>query len=161
MSLVTALSNFASEQARSKPQRILILIIIAIVFILYSQRLFGIVNTYYSTIVACFIITVVSVIMASTFLSILNVTDNEHVVNFNNIFNSTGSKNFFAIVVLVLFVMFLYELPVYDNNDPNAASDKLMFGYNKFFSNRTIGLLLMFAFTITTGYIIHSTTREV
>jgi pyruvate kinase len=41
------------------------------------------------------------------------------------------------------------------------TNTKLMFGYNSIFSNRTVGMLLMFAFTITTGYIIHSTTREV
>lgn len=161
MSLVTGLSNYASEQARTKPQRILILIVAAIIFLLYSQRLFNITNQYYSTGVAIFIIAIVSIIMLSTFLNILNITDNEYVKNFNSIFNSPGSRSFFAVLILVLFIMFLYELPIYDNNDPNYMSDKLMFGYNKYFSNRTVGLLLMFSFTIVTGYIIHSTTREI
>jgi hypothetical protein len=148
------------EQARSKPQRILIFIVIAVVFLLYSQRLFNITNQYYSTGVAVLIIAIASIIMLSTFLHILNITDNANVSNFNNVFNSPGSRSFFAIIVLVLFIMFLYEVPIYSNNDPHLASDKLMFGHNSIFSNRTVGMILLFTFTIVTGYTVYSTTRE-
>lgn len=159
MGLGTAISSFATEQARSKPQRILILIVIVIVFILYSQRLLGIEDPYYGIFVVCFMMVVASIIILSTFLSILNVTDNKHVDNFNNIFNSTGSKNFFAIFVLVLFIMFVYEVPMYSNSRSHSIMDKVLFGYNGIFSNRVIGMLLIFAFCITTGYIVYSTTR--
>jgi len=161
MSLVTSLSNYAGEQAQSKPQRILILIMLVVIFVLYSQRLFGIENTYYTTFVACFMVAVISIVILSTFLSVLAMTDNQHVKNFNNIFNSPGSKNFFAVIVLLLFVMFVYELPMYDSRQPHSILDRIMFGYNRYFSNKTIGLVLIFGFAITTAYFIHSTTREV
>ena len=161
MGLGTVISNFASEQARSKPQWILIVIVIAMVLLIYSQRLLGIANPYYSTYVACFLLLIVSIILLSTFLSVLNITDNVHVDNFNYIFNSPGSKNFFAVFLLLLFVMFVYEIPMYDNNNPHAIMDKLLFGYNSVFSNRLIGILLIFGFGISTAYMIHSTTREI
>jgi len=51
-------------------------------------------------------------------------------------------------------------LPVYDNNDPHAITNKLMFGYNGILSNRTFGLIIIFGVCISTGYMIYSTTRE-
>lgn len=161
MGLGIIISNFASDQAKSKPQLILIFIIIVVLLILYSQRLLGITNNYYTTIVTCLMIIVISIIILSTFLNVLQISDNQHIQNFGNVFNSPGSKNFFAVFLLLLSVIFIYELPVYDNNNPHTITDKVLFGHNGILSNRTFGLLLIFSFCISTGYMIHSTTREV
>lgn len=156
----TVLTNFASEQATSKPQYVLILITIVIITLIYSQRLFNINNPHYNTLISCFLMAIMSIIILSTFLNVLKITDSQHVNNFNEIFNSPGSRNYFAVFVLLLFIMFVYELPVYDNNNPHVLIDKLTFGHNKFISNKLLGLLLIISFCITTGYVIHSTTRE-
>ena len=160
MGLGTIISNYAGDQAKTKPHRIFILILIVIILLLYSQRIFGITNPYYNTYVACGLILIASLIILSTFLSILHTTDNEHISNFNNIFNSPSSKNFFAVFLLIIFIMFIYEIPMYDNNNPHSVMDKLLFGYNGVFSNRLIGVILIFGFGISTAYMIHSTTRD-
>lgn len=160
MSLITSISNYVSDQASSKPQMILIFIVITIIFLLYSQRLFGITDNYYNTIMACFIIVIMCSIILTTFLNILRITNNEYILKFSDIFNSPGSKNFFAVFLLLLFVMFVYELPLYDNNNTHAITNKLMFGHNGVLSNRTFGIMLIFGFCISTAYMIYKTTRE-
>lgn len=162
MGLGTAISNFASEQAKSKPQIALIFITVATIFILFSERLFNVssTNRTYLIVMVCLITLIMSVVTASTFMHILNLTNNSRVNSFSNVFNSPGSKNYFAVFLLLLYVMRIYELPIYDNNYPHSVTDKILFGHNTILSNRTLGVLVMFGFCISTAYMIYSTTRE-
>lgn len=160
MGLGVALSNFASDQAISKPQNILLLIVMLIFIMLYSQRLFDIRYKYYNVIVACMLIVVISIVILSTFVNILKIGKNREMMILNHVFNSPGSDNFFSVLLLVLYIIYIYELPYYDTDNPSAIVNKLTLGHNKYISNRLVGILFIFGFSISTGYMIYATTRE-
>jgi len=75
-------------------------------------------------------------------------------------FNSPGSRNFIAVVALLLFVMFIYEVPEYGTSDPYHSLDVVLMGHNGILSNRTAGIILIFVFGIFTAYTIYATTHE-
>ena len=160
MGLADVFEAFANKQANQNPHYILIFIFILIIFLIYSKRLFSITSTYYNTVIAGILTLTMSVLILSTILTVLELSDNQHLVNFTNIFNSTASKNFFAVIALVLFIMFIYEIPIYDNSLPHAATDKILFGYNGIFSNRFFGLFMLVYTTVTVAYAIYLTTVQ-
>ncbi len=153
--------NMTSKFATNKPHYFLIGIVLAMILIIYSRRLFQIKWKYYPMLVTSFALILMSVIILSTFLQVLQIKDPYgYIDSFNSVFNSPGGRNFFAIILLLLFVIYLYELPQYDNNNPNVVLDKIMRGKNNYISNRTVGIVLIFLFGIFTAYTVMLTTNE-
>lgn len=163
--IINDIANIFSKEAASKPYYTLFLIVIIIFITIYSQRILNIKSNYYSLFSTIIILSVISLIIASTFLHMLNIKlkhekYNSYVENFNHIFNSAGSRNFLLIFSFLLFVMFVYESPEFDNENPHFMTDKFMFGYNGILSNRTYGLLLLIFFGLATAYTVYVTTNE-
>lgn len=159
--IIGNIANMKSSAAVTQPHYTLFLIVIFIFFILFSQRMFGIESSYYNIPVTLFFILMLAVIIASTLLQVLKIEDSDgHIKRFNNIFNSPGSRNFLAIISFLLFVIFVYEIPEYDNSQPHHITDKIFMGHNNFLSNRMVGALLIIIFGLFTGYSIYVTTRD-
>jgi hypothetical protein len=134
----------------------------SIFLILFSQRMLGIETSYYSIPITLFFILMLTVIITSTILDVLKIEDSAgHIDRFNNIFNSPGSRNFLAIISFLLFVIFVYEVPEYNNSQPHHLIDKIFFGHNNFISNRLVGILLVVIFGLFTGYTVYVTTRDI
>jgi hypothetical protein len=147
------ITNVSSKYAKTKPQYYLVFVIVLIFFIVYSQRLFSIQRPDYSVFMTTCVIIIISFIIISTFLAILEVKDpNGYIESFSSIFNSSGSRTFLAIILLVLFIIFVYETPKYGNNDPNETLNLLMLGHNTYVSNREMGIILILFFGILTAY---------
>ena len=106
------------------------------------------------------LVVIIAIIIASTFTDVLKEGHRKRASadTFAYLFNSPGAKNFIGIMALVLFVIFVYEVPEYDNNKPHDITDKITFGNNGLVSNRSAGVLLVFVFALFGGYTIYSTT---
>ncbi len=159
-SAVSNIRNILSKQATSKPFVILFIIVIFVFVLMYSQRMLGIENSYYNTFTTVLLLTVATIVLTSTFLYVLNIGDNKFFDIFNNTFNSGGSKNFLAIFSFLLFIMFVYEVSDFDNENPHPTADTILFGYNGILSNRLYGLLYIFGVATLTAFSIYVTTRE-
>ena len=160
--IISNIANLQTSAAVTQPHYTLFLIVIMIFFILFSQRLFSVGNTNYDIFVTIFLLVTISVVIISTIFEVLNIDDKGgHIKRFNNIFNSPGSRNFLAVISFLMFVIFIYETPEYDNNLQHHITDKIFFGYNNYLSNRMVGVLLLMIFGMFTGYTIYSTTRGV
>ena len=160
-STVNNIRNILSKQATSKPFVVLFIMVILVFVLLYSQRMLGIENSYYNTAITILLLTLATIVITSTFLYILKIGDNQFFDIFNNIFNSTGSRNFLALFSFLLFVMFVYEVSDFDNENPHGPTDTILFGYNGILSNRLYGLLYIFAISMLTAFSIYLTTREI
>lgn len=159
--IVNSIVNATSAFAITKPHYFLIVIAIIILIILYSKRALNITADQYTIFVTAFIIMLMSIIILATFLHALQIHDSKgYVESFNNIFNSAGGRNFLAIMSLVLFILFICEAPEYGNNHPYPMLDTITFGNNNYISNRTVGILTIWAFTILTAYTVMTTTNE-
>ena len=159
--VVNNIANATSKFATTRPHYFLIGMVILIMIILYSERMFGIKWEQYSIFVTVFVLMLMGVVILATFLHVLQIHDsNGYIEAFSNIFNSSGGRNFLAILSLILFVVFICEVPEYGNANPYPLLDKITFGNNKLISNRTVGILTIFIFTILTGYTVMSTTKE-
>lgn len=158
---VGSIINVTSKFATTQPHYFLIAVVIIILIIIYSQRMFNITWPQYSVIVTTFVLALMSIIILATFLHVLKIHDSAgYVESFSNIFNSVGGRNFIAILSLVLFILFICESPEYGNNNPYATLDKITFGNNNWISNRTVGIITIFSFTIMTAYTVMTTTRS-
>jgi hypothetical protein len=159
--VVNNIANLQSNTAITKPYYTLFILVVMMFCILFSQRMLGIDSSYYSIpITLCFII-IFGIIITSTLLHVLKIKDeNNYIENFNDTFNSPGSRNFLAIIAFVFFIMFVYEIPDYDNNRPHGLIDKITFGYNNLISNRFVGIILIIIISIFNGYAIYLTTRD-
>lgn len=159
--IVDSVLNITSKFATNKPQYILISIVLAMIFIIFSKRLFQIEWKYFPIIITTGILFLMSIIIISTVLHTLQISDSYgYIDSFYNVFSSPSGRNFFAIIMLLFFVIYLYELPQYDNNDPHKVLNTIMLGNNTFISNRTMGILLIFGFGIFIAYTVMLTTRE-
>jgi len=158
--IINALDNITKSHKKPKPYIILIMLVIAIFVLIYSQRILGIHSGYYNLVIIVIILIIISLIMASTIVHNFQLTHNEYLEYLSHMFNSTSSRNFLIIFSFLLFVMFIYESAEYENNHRHALTDKIFFGHNTFLSNRLYGLLLIIIFGIYTGYTIYMTTDD-
>lgn len=156
---INALENIV-EHAKPKPYFILILLVIAIFFAIYSQRIFGIKSGYYNLFIVIVVMGLMSIVIASTIIHNFDLGRNAFLEYLNDTFNSPSSRNFLIIFSFLLFVMFIYETAQYDNNDPQNLTDKLLLGHNEYISNRFWGLMLIIIFGIYTAYSIYITTSD-
>lgn len=156
----TALVSLWSKKAVSEPSYALILIFCLLVFAIFSQRAFDIKSQYYILIATLLILLVMLFIIASLFASQPQLLDNNIFVAINNMFDSSSSRNFLSVVSLIMFVMLVYELAEYDNNDPHLFLDKILLGKNNYISNRTSGIMLVLGFSLFVSYTIMKTTRQ-
>lgn len=156
----TALVSLWSKAARTEPNYILIIIFCLLVCAIFSERVFGIKSQYYIIFPTILILMVMAFITLSIFSSDPKLIDNHFFGTINNIFDNPSSRNFLSVVALILFVIFVYEIAEYDNNNPHHIIDKIMFGKNNYISNRTGGLVMILMFSLLTSYTIMKTTRE-
>lgn len=162
MNINTNVTNIISKVAITQPHFIFLFIIIIMIATIFSQRMFNITNQYSMLIITLFLVMIIFPVIMSTVFHQLNINDaSGHIENFNVIFNSPSSKNCIAIICLLFYIMFVYELPMYDNNAPHSIIDKLTFGHNKYFSNRTVGILAIIAVSLFTCFTVMVTTREI
>lgn len=158
---INALDSITGTHSRKpKPYIILILLVIGIFVIIYSQRLLGIRSGYYNLFVILILLAMISVVISSTLVHNFDFNRNEYLEYFNHLFNSTPSRNFLLLFSYLLFVMFIYETAEYANNNKYEPLDKVLIGNNKFLSNRTYGLILIIIFGTYTGYSIYVTTND-
>lgn len=159
--IVNSFVNATSQFAMTKPHYFLIGIVGIIIIILYSQRVLKITADNYIVIITLLILILMSIIILATVLHVLQIRDsNNHIASFSNIFNSVGGRNFLAILSLVMFVVFICEAPEYGNNNPYPILDKITLGNNNIISNRTVGIALIFIFTVLTAYAVMMTSNE-
>jgi hypothetical protein len=154
-------SLMSSESTALKMQNyILMFIFFALIFLMFSQRIFNIQSQYYILIVTLIITLLMSFIICSIISVDTKLVNNTYLNFINSIFDNPSSRNFLSIVSLILFVILVYELTEYDNNKPHYFLDKLMFGHNNYISNRTGGIMTIFVFTLLISYTVMTTTKE-
>lgn len=143
--IITNLTNLTSHNAINHPQYTLIALILTFVLLILADRLFGL-NVY---IVVSILLLIFSVIIAST----LTNADKP----FNALFNSSSSKNFMSVFLLVFFIIFVYENPDYDNDNPHPLYVKIGM---PFITTKMVAMSLILSFSLVTAYTIYLTTRE-
>mgnify|MGYP001468137537 CR=1 FL=1 len=158
--IINALDNITKSHKKPKPYIILIILVISIFVLIYSQRLLGIHSGYYNLFIIMTILIIISLIIASTVVHNFKFTHNEYLEYLSHMFNSTASRNFLIVFSFLLFVMFIYESAEYEDDHRHALTDKLFFGHNTILSNRLYGLLLIIIFGVYTGYTIYMTTDD-
>jgi len=159
--MVNNIVQLASNEAVTKPYYTLIIIIVLMFAMIFLQRMLNMYTYNYSIITTCFMIFVISLFIISTILNSLKIDDTSgHIERFNNIFNSSGSRNFLIVISLLMYVIFIYETPTYDSNLPHHLLDKVTLGHNSYISNRMVGILLIVIFGLMTAYTVFVTTRD-
>lgn len=159
--MVNDIALLTSNEAVTKPYYTLIIIVVLMFAMIFIQRMFNMYTDKYSIITTCFMIFVISLFIISTILNTLKINDaGGHINRFNNIFNSTGSRNFLIVISLLMYVIFIYETPTYDSNLPHHLLDKAMLGHNAYISNRMVGIFLIVFFGLVTAYTVYVTTRD-
>lgn len=156
----TALKSLWSKTAKTEPSYVLILIFWLLIFFVFSQRIFNVKSQYYILLATILILLLMIFMTGSIFSSDPKLLDNNFLSSINNIFDNPSSRNFISVISLILYIMLIYELANYDNNDPQQVLDKMMFGKNNYISNRTSGLLVIFGFGTFVAYTIMKTTRQ-
>jgi hypothetical protein len=158
--LANNLSNLQNSVAENQ-YIVIILVFLVIFFLIYLRRMFNTDPDYTLLSVSICLVVILAIIIASTFTDVLKEGHKQRpsTDTFAYLFNSPGAKNFIGIMALVLFVIFVYEVPEYDNNKPHDITDKITFGNNGLLSNRSVGVILVFIFALFGGYTIYSTTR--
>jgi hypothetical protein len=145
--------------SKIRKTRYIMLFIAMILFtLIFSQRIFNIQSDEYIIYVTSLILMVFATIIASGYFT--NNT-NSYLSTYNNIFNSPKSRNYLSVIALVLFIIFIYEIPEYDNNEPNYFVNLFTFNNNKYISNRFMGMSLIIIFTIYAAHTIYLTTKEI
>lgn len=159
--IMNTLDNVTGEHIKKiRPYYVLVIIFILIIIIIYSERIMQIQNDIFYVTQIC-ILTIISFItILSIIVNNIDYGTNKYLDAFSNTFNSVSSKNFIAVTSLVLFVIFIYEVPKYDNNDPNPGIDTALFGHNKYISNKLLGLLIIMFFTLYVSVTIYLTTID-
>lgn len=159
--MINDIVQLTSNEAVTKPYYTLIIIVTLMFAMIFIQRMFNMYTYNYTVITTCFMIFVISLFIISTILNTLKINDaGGHIKRFNNIFNSSGSRNFLIVISLLMYVIFVYETPTYDSNLPHHLLDKALFGHNAYISNRMVGIWLIIFFGLMTAYTIYVTTRE-
>jgi hypothetical protein len=175
-SFVYNISNLFSKYAKTKPHYYLLAMMILIIFAIFFKRISECdtssedlcqskcsIETYFS--VSTSIILVIAIaFLISTFLYAYKITDTGgYIEGLTNIFNSQGGKNFITIMMLLLFVIYIYEFPMYGSTLPHELSKKITDQINKdpIISNKLMGIFMIFGFGIFTAYSIMITSNEV
>lgn len=143
--IITNIGNITKDKILNKPQYTLILVILLLVFLILSDRLFGL-NIYVITGLVMFVF---SIIILSTFSNIDKP--------FNALFNSVSSRNFMSIFLLVFYIIYVYETPEFSSNYPHPVLQKLGI---TFVSVRTLAMLSVLFLSIMTAYTIYLTTED-
>lgn len=138
---------------------ILILIFLALIFTIFSQRIFYVESPYYIICATLVIIFIMSFVIFSILAVDTKLENNGFFIFSDSIFNNPSSRNFLSIMSLILFIMLVYELVEYDNNNPHYMLDRLMFGHNNYISNRFGGVALIFVFSLFIAYTVMTTTK--
>lgn len=160
--IINSLVNLISNYAIIKPHYFLVGMVLIIFFLMFYEQIFNIDPYKHITLITSIIIGLISIIILSTILHVLNVHDSGgYIDSLNNVFNSAGGRNFLAIFSLVLFVMYIYEFPETTNNNPENLLNKITFGHNNILSNKTASLITILFFTILTAYTVMETTNKV
>jgi len=141
---------------------IIILMFIVMFLLIYLKRMIGSDSDFILLAVTVCFVVIMAVVIGSTFTQVLKEGHRAHprADTFAYIFNSPASKNFIAIMALILFIIFVYEIPEYENSKPHNVVDAMLFGNNSLISNRTMGVILLVMFSLFSGYVIYATTIE-
>lgn len=158
--IINALENDISENTHQKSFIWLIVIVIVVFVLIYSQRFLEITSGYYNFFVVISILIITSIVLLSTLAHNLEFNNHQSLEYLSYTFNSVSSRNFLLVFSYLLFVMYIYESLEYDNNEPYWIIDKISFGHNNYISNRTYGLLLILIFGLYISYTIYITTEE-
>lgn len=167
--VINSLSNLVNK---TKQPHYFTLMMFAIIFlVIYSGRIFGFNNkdsnisslssseSKFHLITGSIIMVILVGIIIITIANPLNA-GGKIIKNFDSILNSTSSKNIITLFSLIFFVIFVYEVAEFDNNNPHGITDKLLMGNNNFLSNRSAGILLIIVFSLFTGYTISVTSSN-
>lgn len=149
----TNIANITHQKMIDYPQFTLILIMALILFILFSNRFIG--GPNYLRIIGLLII--FSVIIVGSFLTWFKQFGFGHdtgVVRFSDIFNSGAGRNFISVFLLIFFIIYIYELEKYSNDDEVYESLGIVI------TKRTIGRIFILFYTFLTAYTMHLTTTS-
>lgn len=146
--IVNNLDNLFSSHVINRPYITLFFVVFLIILLIFGDRLLGFSYAYSVYI----LIGLFSIIIATTIF--------QHNVSLTDLFHSTSSRNFMSVMLLIFFIMFVYEDPEYSNNELNKMANILTFGNNKHITNRMVGIGVIITFSLVTAYTIYLTTRE-
>ena len=155
----TAIVNLFSKESSTVPSFFLIMIFCILILSVFSQRIFNVKSQYFTIIQTTIILLLMLLVIMSLFVKDTKLMDNQFMMSIDSSFNNPSSRNFISVITLILFIILIYELTEYDNNNPNPLIDKLMFGYNNYISNRFVGISLIIGFGIIIGYTVATMTR--
>jgi len=128
-----------------------------IMFLVFSERIFTIQNPSYNLYSNLVIVAIFSVLILSTLFNAYAVnTDNVQIGTITHIFNSLASKNMIMFYGCVLYVLYISNTELYDNNYSHSIFSKI--GLGKYISNRTYGVIMLLATVFITAKAIHSST---
>ncbi|ARF10311.1 hypothetical protein Hokovirus_1_190 [Hokovirus HKV1] len=146
-SISNSLGNIINTK-KIKPYYILIIIFMVIIIIIFSGRIFNIKNKYYYIFELFVLLLISSIIILSIIIKNIDYGTNIYLDAFSDTFNTRGSRNFFAIVSLILFIMYIYEVPLYNNNDRSSIFNAITLNNNNYVSNKSVGLFWIIIFTL-------------
>lgn len=158
--VINALENTTTERTHQKSFYWLIIIVLIVFVLIYSQRFLGITSGYYNFFVVISILIITTLVLMSTLAHNLELTNHKNLEYLSYTFNSVSSRNFLLVFSYLLFVMYIYESLEYDNSESHHIVNTLAFGHNNYISNRTYGLLLILVFGLYVAYTIYITTEE-
>lgn len=155
--------NVISKYAKTKPQYFLILFTICLTLVIFLKKIIMIDKKKYFMIALPVIIALGSLMILSTFFYALGIQDNMgYISSLNSVFNSQGSRNFIAIILLILFIIFVYEFPIYGDDQPHLLFKKItdQLGLDPIITNKTAGIIIILFFGLFTAYGIMITTNQ-
>lgn len=158
------ITNSISKYAKSHPQYYLITIILMIVLLMILKRAFELNNQSYYVFSVATISVIGGIIILSSILYAYSIKDSRgYIESLNIVFNSQGARNFLAVILLILFIMYIYEVPMYGNNDKHFIANYVekYLGIQTNLSNKTVGIGLIFFIGLFTAYGIMVTTNDV
>lgn len=158
--IIQNLLNLNSKVSVTEPHYGLYLLYSLVFFMLFSKRIFGINDGRFDVILTLFILFMVSFVFIATVVVVLekeNISTN--VKRFSSVFNSPESRNFFAIIVLILYIIFIYEIEENNNNQSYYLIDTITMGNNKYISNKMVGIVTIFVIGFIYAFTVFRTTR--
>jgi len=141
------------QKFKTNPYYFTLFLFLLIFLLIYAERIFGFQEDIYHYAMSGLLIAV------SLFIIVLTITYNFGVKNktintLDSMINSSSSKNVIALFIFLFFVIYIYEIALYDNNYPYRPLDIITFGNNEYVSNRSMGIMLIIFMGLLTGYTI-------
>lgn len=159
--IIQNLLNLKSKASITEPHHGLHLFYGLIFLILFSKRMFGVEDERFNIILTLFILFMMSFVLMATVIIVLEKENtSENVKRFSSVFNSPESRNFFAIIVLIFYIIFIYEIEENNNNQSHDLIDTITKGKNKYISNKTVSILTIFIIGFLYAFTIYRTTRD-